>query len=147
MYLTTPDLLDRIRASFNPESDMHYDEFFEQVRNAPLLVLDDLGVQSGTPWAREKLDQLLTSRFNNELPTVIVTNTPLEQLDDRLRTRLTDSRLSRVLMLEEDSLSSAYAWGPEFELQKNMTFINYIAPQRFIRRAAGQHGRGLPPGF
>jgi DNA replication protein DnaC len=124
-YITAPDLLDRIRASFNPDSEMPYDEFFEQVRNAPLLVLDDLGVQSATAWAKEKLDQLLTSRFNNELPTVIVTNTPVEKMDDRLRTRLTDLRLSQVFILEEDAPTSAYAWGPEFELQKNMTFINY----------------------
>lgn len=124
-YITVPDLLDRIRASFDPSSEMPYDEFFEQVRSTPLLVLDDLGVQSGTPWAREKLDQLLTSRFNSELPTVIVAVTPLDQLDDRLRTRLTDSRLCRVFVLEETSLTSVYAWTPEFELQKNMTFINY----------------------
>lgn len=124
-YITTPDLLDKMRASFNPESEMPYDEFFEQVRSAPLLVLDDLGVQSGTPWAKEKLDQLLTSRFNNELPTVIVTGTPLDQIEDRLRTRLTDTRLCQVFILEEESPTSAYAWAPEFELQKNMTFINY----------------------
>jgi DNA replication protein DnaC len=124
-YITVPDLLDRIRASFNPDSETPYDEFFEQVRNAPLLALDDLGVQSGTSWAKEKLDQLLTSRFNSGLPTVIVTAIPLEQMDDRLRTRLTDSRLSQVYILEEVSPSSVYAWAPEFELQKNMTFINY----------------------
>jgi DNA replication protein DnaC len=124
-YITVPDLLDRIRASFDPDSEMPYDEFFEQLRNTPLLVLDDLGVQSATSWAKEKLDQLLTSRFNNELPTVIVTATSLERLDDRLRTRLTDSRLCRVFVLEESSPASIYAWAPEFELQKNMTFINY----------------------
>ena len=124
-YITAPDLLDRIRASFNPDSEIPYDEFFEQVRNAPLLVLDDLGIQSGTAWAKEKLDQLLTSRFNNGLPTVIVTSTPLEKMDDRLRTRLTDPRLSQVFILEEDSPTSAYAWGPEFELQKEMNFINF----------------------
>jgi DNA replication protein DnaC len=124
-YITTPDLLDRIRASFNPDSEMPYDEFFDQVRNAPLLVLDDLGVQSGTAWAREKLDQLLTSRFNNELPTVVATNTPVEQMEDRLRTRLTDPRLCRVFILEEESAASAYAWAPEFELQKGMNFINF----------------------
>jgi DNA replication protein DnaC len=124
-YITAPDLLDRIRASFDPDSEMPYDEFFEQVRTAPILVLDDLGVQSGTPWAREKLDQLLTSRFNAGLPAVIVTATPLEQLDDRLRTRLTDSRLSKVYVLEDVSPASLYAWAPEFELEKNMTFINY----------------------
>jgi DNA replication protein DnaC len=124
-YITVPDLLDHIRASFSTDSEMPYDEFFDQVKNAPLLVLDDLGVQSATPWAKEKLDQLLTSRFNGELPTVIVTIIPLEQLDDRLRTRLTDSRLCHVYILEEASPTSVYGWAPEFELQKNMTFISY----------------------
>lgn len=125
LYVSTPDLLDHLRSSFNPDSEVPYDEFFDQVRNAPLLVLDDLGAQSSTPWAREKLDQLLTSRFNNELPTVIVTITPVEQLDDRLRTRLIDSRLSLLCVLEDNQLVFEYAWGPEFELQKNMTFINF----------------------
>jgi len=102
-----------------------YDEFFDQVRNAPLLVLDDLGVQSGTPWAKEKLDQLLTSRFNSELPTVIVTITPVEQMAERLRTRLTDPRLCQVYVVEEEQPSSEYGWGLEFELQKSMTFANF----------------------
>jgi DNA replication protein DnaC len=124
-YITVPDLLDRIRASFKTDSEMLYDEFFDRVRNAPLLVLDDLGVQSATSWAKEKLDQLLTSRFNAELPTVIVTITPVEQMDERLRTRLTDPRLCQVFILEEESPNSVYSWAPEFELQKNMTFINY----------------------
>ncbi len=124
-YITAPDLLDRIRASFGTDSGTPYDEFFDQVKSAPLLVLDDLGVQSATPWAKEKLDQLLNSRFNSELPTVIVTITPLEQMDDRMRTRLTDSRLCQVYVLEEASPTSVYSWTPEFELQKNMTFVNY----------------------
>jgi len=124
-YITAPDLLGRIRASFNPDRDMPYDEFFESVKAAPLLVLDDLGVQSSTPWAKEKLDQLLTSRFNSGLPTVVVIAVPLESLDDRLRTRLTDTRVSSVYILEESSPASVTAWAPEFELQKNMTFINY----------------------
>ncbi len=124
-YITAPDLLDRLRSSISPDSETPYDEFFEQVKNTPLLALDDLGVQSGTPWAKEKLDQLLTARFNAGLPTVIVTAIPLDDLDDRLRTRLTDARLCRVFILEEESPTSIYAWPPEFELQKNMTFINY----------------------
>ncbi len=125
LYITVPDLLDRLRASINPDSETPYDEFFEQVKNAPLLALDDLGVQSGTPWAKEKLDQLLNSRFNASLPTVIVTAVPIDSMDDRLRTRLTDARLCRVFILEEESSASIYAWSPEFELQKHMTFINY----------------------
>ena len=87
-FITTPDLLERLRAAFNPNSEIAYDEFFDRVRNAPLLVLDDLGAQTSTHWAKEKLDQLLTHRFNNELPTVIVTITPIEQLEKRIRNRL-----------------------------------------------------------
>lgn len=124
-YISVPDLLDRLRTSFTPDSEVPYDEFFEQVRNAPLLVLDDLGVQSGTAWAKEKLDQLLTARFNGELPTVVVAIIPLEQMDERLKTRLTDSRLCRVFILEEERQSAEYGWGPEFKLQQKMTFINF----------------------
>ena len=89
-YITAPDLLDHLRSTFSPNSEMPYDEFFEQVRNAPLLILDDLGAQSSTPWAKEKLDQLLNHRFNNQLPTVIVSIVPIEELEERIRTRLTD---------------------------------------------------------
>ncbi len=124
-YITTPDLLDRLRASFRSDSEVPYSEFFEQVRNASLLALDDLGAQSGTPFAKEKLDQLLTSRFNAGLPTVIVAITPVEDMDDRLRTRLTDPDFCRVYALEEEQPVSEYSWGPEFELQRKMTFINF----------------------
>jgi DNA replication protein DnaC len=125
-YVTTPDLLDHLRAAFNPSSEIPYDEFFDQVRNAPLLILDDFGVQTSTSWAREKLDQLLTYRFNSKLPTVIVPIVSLEQVDERLQTRLTDPELSKVCVIEEkQSVSLDYNWGPEFELQKSMTFDNF----------------------
>lgn len=124
-YITTPDLLDHLRSAFSPGSEIPYDEFFEQVRNASLLVLDDLGAQTSTPWAREKLDQLLTHRFNSALPTVIVAIMPVEQLDERLRTRMTDPKLCQVYVLEEKLSSAGYTGGLELELLKNMTFEKF----------------------
>jgi DNA replication protein DnaC len=125
-YVTAPDLLDHLRAAFNPGSEMPYDEFFEQVRNAPLLILDDLGAQTSTPWAREKLDQLLNHRFHGKLPTVVIPIVPMDELEERIQVRLADSELSRIYVLEERrSLSHDYAWGPEFELQKSMTFDSF----------------------
>ena len=38
-----------------------------------LLVLDDLGTESASPWAQEKLYQLFNYRYNARLPTVITT--------------------------------------------------------------------------
>ena len=73
------------------------------MRNAPVLVLDDLGGQSSTPWAQEKLSQIINHRFNARLPTVITNCGPLHKLDERLQTRLTDPSLSRVFELEPAS--------------------------------------------
>ena len=126
LFISTSDLLDHLRSTYSPSSEMPYDEFFDRVRNAPLLVLDDLGTQTGTPWAKEKLDQLLNHRYSRELPTVIATSTPTEQLDDRMRTRLTDPKLCQTYVIEEKQpMSLEYAWGPEFELQKGMTFDSF----------------------
>jgi DNA replication protein DnaC len=96
-FTVVPDLLDHLRATFGPGSDVTYDELFEAVRNVPLLVLDDLGTQSETSWAREKMFQVLNHRFNAELPTVITTNHTLAELDERLRTRLNDREVARVV--------------------------------------------------
>ena len=92
LFLTVPDLLDALRMSFDSE-DVTFEERFEQIRDAPLLVLDDFGTQSGTDWAREKLSQLLNHRYVNRLPTVITTNLALEEIDGRMRSRLLDSSL------------------------------------------------------
>lgn len=125
-YVTTPDLLDHLRSSFSPESQMPYDEFFEQVRNAPLLVLDDFGTQSGTPWAKEKLEQLLNHRYNNRLATVIVLSVAIEELEDRVRTRLADTGFCRVHTIGfRPSALSTTGWAPGFELQKGMSFDNF----------------------
>ena len=58
IFVVVPDLLDHLRAAFNPNSPVSYDRRFEAVRTAPSLILDDLGTQSATPWAREKLYQI-----------------------------------------------------------------------------------------
>ncbi len=103
LFLTLPDLLDHLRAAFGPTNILPYDTLFEQLRSTPLLVLDDLGAQSSTPWAQEKLFQLLNHRYNLRLPTVITTNQRLEEMEPRLRSRLGDIGLvTRISILAAD---------------------------------------------
>jgi DNA replication protein DnaC len=99
MFVVVPDLLDRLRAAYNPANPRAFDEMFDQVRNVPLLILDDLGSQSGTAWADEKLFQLLNHRYNACLPTVITTNLTVRDLDARLASRLTDPQVSTILLM------------------------------------------------
>jgi DNA replication protein DnaC len=87
-FIVAADLLDHLRASYAPDNPVSYDELFEQVRNVPVLILDDLSVATATPWAQEKLFQVINHRYNNSLPTVVTVRGPLQRLDDALRTRL-----------------------------------------------------------
>lgn len=96
MFVVVPDLLDHLRATFSPNSTTSYDHLFDQVRTTRLLILDDLGTQSATPWAREKLYQLFNYRYNAELPTVITTSMQLEEVDPRIRSRMMDTKLCRI---------------------------------------------------
>jgi DNA replication protein DnaC len=97
LFVVVPDLLDHLRTTYAPNSPVTFDQRFEAVRTTPLLILDDLGMQSSTSWAQEKLYQLLNYRYNAQLPTVITTNCALEDLDPRLRSRIAELEWSAVV--------------------------------------------------
>ncbi|MCH7553532.1 MAG: ATP-binding protein, partial [Chloroflexi bacterium] len=103
LFIPVADLLDHLRSTFSPSSDIAYDELFEQVREVPLLILDDLGQESATPWAREKLAQLLGHRYNGGLPTVITTDSPIVELESRIRARIADATMTQTLTLRGPS--------------------------------------------
>lgn len=100
VFMIVPDLLDYLRETFNPKSEVTYDERFEMIRSVPMLVLDDLGTENATTWAREKLYQIVNHRYNAQLPTVITTNQELELIDERIRSRILDVKLVTRVVLE-----------------------------------------------
>lgn len=115
LFLNAPDLLDHLRAAFNPDAELSYDALFDRLRNAPLLVIDDLGAQSSTPWAQEKLFQLLNHRYNLRLPTVITTNQRLDEIEPRLRSRMQDIDLVRRVAITAPDFRMGGAAG-QFDL-------------------------------
>lgn len=103
MFVSIPDLLDHLRATFNPNSSVTLDHRFEEIRTSPMLILDDLGTQSMTSWGREKLYQLFNYRYLAELPTVITTPEFRDEMDARLLSRMQDTRLSRIISITAPS--------------------------------------------
>jgi DNA replication protein DnaC len=99
VFTTVPDLLDFLRATFAPSSAVGFDERFQQIKSTPLLILDDFGAESSTPWAQEKLFQILNYRYNGRLPTVITTNYELEDIEARMRSRLVDPGLVQIVTI------------------------------------------------
>jgi DNA replication protein DnaC len=68
-----------------------------------MLVMDDLGAHSTSPWAQEKLYQIINYRYNAQLPMVVTTNLSLDELErtePRIASRLADTRFSVVLGID-----------------------------------------------
>ncbi len=103
VFMVVPELLDHLRAAYSPNSEIGYDELFESLKNTPLLILDELGMDTATPWAREKLYQLINHRYNLRLPTVITMNMPSDRpIDERLWSRINDVNLTTVCEVNAD---------------------------------------------
>ncbi len=168
LFVVVPDLLDHLRSTYSPGSAVSYDERFDSILEAPLLILDDLGTQQATPWAQEKLYQLFNYRYNARLPTVITSNRMLEEMDPRLRSRMTDPELCQIYRMvtrdfrgsgHGDQLSSLYLYAdktfqsfdrrPELprEEQQNLQEVLATAeafaddPQKWLV-LMGEHGCG-----
>jgi DNA replication protein DnaC len=102
-FANVPDLLDGLRATFAPDAPGRFDRVFQPLLDAPLLVLDDLGAQQTSPWAQEKLYQLINHRHLAQAHTIVTTNQKVERtkegqkgLEDRVLSRLSDISLSTV---------------------------------------------------
>jgi DNA replication protein DnaC len=100
LFTVVPDLLANLRATFGPTSTEAYEERFTKMREAELLVLDDLGAHQSSPWANEKLFQLLNYRYNSSYPTVITANKQgLSTIDERILSRISDTALAITIFM------------------------------------------------
>ena len=87
-YSPTPQLLDHLRAAYAPDAETDYDQLYQKILDVPLLALDDFSTRSATPWAQEKLTQLVRHRFQRRLPTVIAVDGPFDRLHESIQARL-----------------------------------------------------------
>ena len=125
-FAHVPELLDHLRTGFDPTSEISYTDLFDQVRNSPLLVLDELDIHTSTPWAHEKLLQIINYRYSAELPTIVTTSSELKQIDPYIRTRLESSGV--IISLEninEQSKEIHQLGRIDTELTERMTFKNF----------------------
>lgn len=95
LFCNVVDLLDDLRASYNPQSSQSGWEILEQIEKADLVVLDDLGAEAPTGWVLDRLYQIINRRYEENRPTIVTSNLSLEELSDQIGTRIT-SRLCEM---------------------------------------------------
>ena len=92
-FATVADLLDYLRATFAPDSPIAHEDLLDRIRTADVLVLDDMGAERSTPFAEDKLFQIVGYRYEERLPTIITTSHQIEDIAaarPRIASRLQD---------------------------------------------------------
>ena len=99
-FAFVPDLMDYLRYTFTPESTVTYDRVFDEIRNAELLILDDLGREQSSPWAQEKLYQIVVHRHNGRLPTVITSKLEFTERTGSIASRIRDPSVGELIRMD-----------------------------------------------
>lgn len=74
-----PEFLRVLKSSFGTD----FEEKYDYIKRVPLLLLDDIGAEYLTPWARDEiLGTILQYRMDEKLPTFFTSNLSLKQLEE-----------------------------------------------------------------
>ena len=74
-----PEFLRLLKSSFATD----FEEKYNYIKKVPLLLLDDIGAEYLTPWARDEiLGTILQYRMDEDLPTFFTSNLNLKQLEE-----------------------------------------------------------------
>jgi DNA replication protein DnaC len=96
VYHVLPELLRHLRQGFDAGD---YQQRWDDLRKAEVLLLDDYGSEQPTPWGDETLFVLVDYRWAHRMPTVVATNLTAEQMPARIASRLHDQARSRVVTM------------------------------------------------
>lgn len=100
VYFTTLiDLLSNLRPSGDERRTMIY------AKHADVLVIDDLGQEKMTEWARSQLYAILNHRWSEKKQTIITSNKPmsdLKNINEAIYSRVASQSLEFDFSLEKD---------------------------------------------
>lgn len=94
LLATVSEFLDSIRETFDRFGGETESGLFDSLVSVDLLALDDVGKQPPTPWASERLFELVNRRYNELKPTIVTTNLSREEWESGSHMRAIFSRLN-----------------------------------------------------
>lgn len=87
LFVSTPELLMKIRASYN-RNDLSEEEILDRYSESDILMLDDLGAEKPTEWVLQTLYLIIDRRYRDMKRTIISSNYTLDQIAKRLDNRI-----------------------------------------------------------
>lgn len=92
-----PEYLRDLKSSFQTD----FKEKFEHIKKVPLLLIDDIGAESTTEWARDEIFcPIIQYRMQAQLPTFFTSNLDLKSLEGHFsvtKDRVSDIKAKRII--------------------------------------------------
>ncbi|HBU6027052.1 TPA: ATP-binding protein, partial [Klebsiella pneumoniae] len=99
-HLATVELTDvmrltrAVKSTWRHNADTTEESVLDHYASLDLLIIDEVGVQFGSPAEMTILHEVINARYESVLPTILISNLPPEQLkefiSDRIFDRVTD---------------------------------------------------------
>ncbi|MEQ5296072.1 MULTISPECIES: ATP-binding protein [Providencia] len=94
VFITTAARIIRaFRRTWSGNSEFSELDVLAKYCDPDLLIIDEIGVQYGTDSERNILFEVINDRYEYLLPTILVSNLPLNELDEMLGERVVDRLL------------------------------------------------------
>jgi DNA replication protein DnaC len=95
VFAIIPDMLDRIRNAYRSKDVWEQDgsPVLATIRDADVVVLDDLGAQRTNDWVIEELFKLIAYRHSNQKRTIVTSNLDAEDLAEQFGHERAPSRI------------------------------------------------------
>ena len=93
-YIYAPDMFTAIKAMYDGPREC---DPAEQFKVCPFLVIDDVGAEYKTDWTKAMLEEIIDYRYSHQLPTMVTTNNPLDEIPAPVMSRFKDGEISRLI--------------------------------------------------
>lgn len=105
VFQSVPELLQRIRSTFNSENKENETQIMRALLECDLLILDDIGAEKTTEWVEEKLFNIIDGRYRKELPTLYTSNLEPKELKKQVGKRSYDRMVETSLTVKNEAAS------------------------------------------
>ena len=100
IFIVIPEFLNHLRWTLKAATPGEFEPYFQRIKHADFLVLDDLGTEYWSEWVDETMFELVNFRYANELPTIVTSNVPLTDLQPRIQSRILDAQFVEKWVIE-----------------------------------------------
>lgn len=95
-FINTPQLLEDMRLGYN---DGQYELLISKIKEADIVIFDDIGAEKSTEWVRERLYTIINFRVSEGKTTIYTSNLSIDELALNLGQRVASRLMANTLSI------------------------------------------------